>query len=114
MSSQEHQEKPDQAKDPQAIQDQEMLEQTAEVDAAMCPTESRNTTQSYDAHIKWLENASVGSESADEQLQEEDEEPIEFDDATSEISSTPLAESVTQVYLGIDETICIHLLVAMS
>ena len=31
-----------------------------------------------------------------------------------EISSTPLAKSVTQVYLGIDETICIHLLLATS
>ena len=47
--------------------------------------------------MQWFDAGSVGTESADEQQLGED-----FDDVASELSSTPLAKSVTQVYLRND------------
>ena len=88
----------------QSTRDQEGMDQNSGVHAVVNPVESRNTTTSNgtDTHMKWLDNGSAGSQSADDEEQSDaDEEPIEFDDQTSEISSTPLAKSMTKVYLQI-------------
>ena len=68
------------------------MDQPTKVAAVTNPQKSRSTTTSYGAeiHMQWLDTGSVGSESADEQQLGED-----FDDESSELSSTPLAKSVT-------------------
>ena len=55
------------------------------VDATVNPGISRTFPSEPETHLQWLGAESVGSESADERQYED----MEFDDATSEISSTP-------------------------
>ena len=55
------------------------------VDATVNQEQSRTFPSGIDTHLQWLDNGSLGSESADEKQFED----MEIDDATSEISSTP-------------------------